>query len=182
MGNICSSPQETSEEFVTEISLQEQLDEAGLTEVRKAPGNSNTLDPGYLLKLLNFVTTIARKRREDERQTAIIERRECFKNGQWDKYQDIVQFQFLEEDMMCQKVMRETLELLPETNEHQFQVTMAVMAQNPAFAQMIVAAQQGMLFDESKIEEAKPKRHLERSLTLRAFEVSKRLTMQAMQR
>ena len=83
---------------------------------------------------------------------------------------------------MCQMVMRETLELLPETNEQQFQTTMTVMAQNPAYAQMIMAAQQGKLPDDRKVEEAKAKPKLEKSLTLRAFEVSKRLTMEAMQK
>ena len=57
---------------------------------------------------------------------------------------------------------------------------MTVMAQNPAYAQMIMAAQQGKLPDERKVEEAKAKPKLEKSLTLRAFEVSKRLTMDAM--
>ena len=83
----------------------------------KAPGQSNTLDPGYLIKLLNFVTTTARKRREGERNAAIEQRRECYKNKDWDTYREIIQSQFMAEDQMCQMVMRETLELLPETNE-----------------------------------------------------------------
>ena len=47
---------------------------------------------------------------------------------------------------------------------------------------MIVVAQKGELKDEIKVEEAKSKLKLEKDLTLRAIEVSRRLNMEAMKR
>lgn len=61
-------------------------------------------------------------------------RREAFKKDDWDQYRDIVREQFQKEDQMCQIVMREVLEILTETNEQEFQTTMAMMAQHPQYA------------------------------------------------
>ena len=85
---------------------------------------------------------------------------------------------------MCQTVMKETFALLPETNENDFWITMDVTAQKTAFAQMIIAAQQGKLPDERKIEEAEVEdsSKLKKSMTLRAFEATKRRTMEAMEK
>ena len=43
-----------------------------------------------MVKLLNFVTTSSRKRREGERNAAIAQRRECYKQENWDEYRNIV--------------------------------------------------------------------------------------------
>ena len=75
----------------------------------------------------------------------------------------------MEEDRMCQVVMQEVLDLLPETNSNEFQTTMQVMAQNPQYAQMIMAAQQGKLPDEDAMAKAKATPKLEKAKTLKAF-------------
>ena len=83
------------------------------------------LDPQYMVKLLNFVTCLSRKRRETERSAALETRREAMKVKNWDEYRGIVKEQFMAEDQMCQAVLREALEVLTETTEQEFQMTMA---------------------------------------------------------
>ena len=56
------------------------------------------------------------------------------------------------------------------------------MAQNPQYAQMIMAAQQGKLPSEEKMAEAKSKPKLQKQKTLQAFQESKKLTMDAMKK
>ena len=102
--------------------IQAELEAAGLFEVKKQNG---MLDPQYMVKLLNFVTCLSRKRRETERNAALDTRREAFKEKKWDAYRDIVKEQFMAEDQMCQAVLREALEVLTETTEQEFQMTMA---------------------------------------------------------
>ena len=84
--------------------------------VKKA-ADGMSLDPDYMIKLLNFVTTTSRKRREGDRATALEQRRECYKASNWDEYKSIVSDQFMKEDQMCQVIMMEALEFLTETNE-----------------------------------------------------------------
>jgi len=138
------------------------------------------LDPQYLCKLLNFTTVTARKRSEGERNKLLEQRRECFKNEQWNDYRDLVEQIFKQDDQMCKVVIEEIFEILTETNEQEFQATMAMMAQHPQFAQVLMAAQQGKLPDENAMADAKKKPKLEKSKVLKAFEVSKALTMEAM--
>ena len=95
--------------------------------VKKAQGGK-TLDPDYMIKLLNFVTTTARKRREEDRKSALEQRREFYKSEQWDEYKSIVSDQFMKEDQMCQVIMREALEFLTDTDEQEFQTTMGMLA------------------------------------------------------
>lgn len=59
---------------------------------------------------------------------------------------------------------------------------MGQMAQNPQYAQMIMAAQQGKLPSEDQMKEAKSRPKLEKSKTLTAFNASKKLTMEAMKK
>ena len=66
------------------------------------------------------MTLTGRKRRATERTEAIGQRREAFKNDDWDTYRNIVKDQFMAEDQMCQVVMREVLEVLTETTEQEF--------------------------------------------------------------
>ena len=56
------------------------------------------------------------------------------------------------------------------------------MSRHPQFAQMLMAAQQGKLPDEDALAKAKAAPKLAKAKTLKAFEVSKQLTMNAMQR
>ena len=56
------------------------------------------------------------------------------------------------------------------------------MAQDPQSAQMIMAAQQGKLPDEDAIAKAKSRPKLEKAKTLKAFQASKQLTMDAMKK
>ena len=102
--------------------IQAELETAGLFEVKKQNG---MLDPQYMVKLLNFVTCLSRKRRETERSAALETRREAMKVKNWDEYRGIVKEQFMAEDQMCQAVLREALEVLTETTEQEFQMTMA---------------------------------------------------------
>lgn len=135
-----------------------------------------------MAKLLNFVTQTARKRREGEKSKALAERRECYKEKQWDQYRDIIQEQFMKEDQACQEVMKEVLGCLPDTSEQEFQQTMQVMSQNPQMAQMIMAAQQGKLPTEEQLATAKSRPKLEKQKTLAGFKKSQALTMEAMKR
>ena len=57
-----------------------------------------------------------------------------------------------------------------------------MMAQNPQYSQMITAAQQGKLPTEEALAEAKRRPKLQKSKTLKAFQESKALTMDAMKR
>ena len=43
-------------------------------------------------------------------------RREVFKTKDWVTYRTIVKDQFMEEDKMCQVVLKEMLDALPETS------------------------------------------------------------------
>ena len=158
-----------------------ELEAAKLNEVRKHP-NGNMLAPDYMVKLLNFVTQTARKRRAGEKATAMTQRREAYKSENWAEYREIVREQFMKEDQMCQLIMKEVLDCLPETNEMEFNQTMAQMAQNPQYAQMIMAAQQGKLPSDDQLQQAKATPKLEKSKTLTAFEESKKLTMEAMKK
>lgn len=169
------------EEEVAAGNLIADLEAAGLDKVKKAP-NGSMLDPQYLCKLLNFTTVTARKRNEEERKQLIEQRRACYKNEQWNDYRDIVQQIFQKDDQMCQVVIKEIFEILTETNEQEFQATMGMMAQHPQFAQVLMAAQQGKLPDENAVAAAKDKPKLEKSKVLKAFEVSKALTMEAMKK
>ena len=82
---------------------------------------------------------------------------------------------------MAQQVMQELMEELTETSEQEFGMTMQVMAQQPQFQQMLMAAQQGKLPDEDAAEKAKKKQPtLDKSKTLRAFELTKKHTMDAL--
>lgn len=161
--------------------IQAELEDAGLAEVKKHP-NGAMLDPQYMLKLLNFVTTTARKRRQGDRDAAIAQRREAYKAENWDEYRDIIKDQFMKEDQMCQVVMREVLDHLTDTSEQEFQQTMGMMAQNPQYAQMIMAAQQGKLPSDDQMAKAQSRPKLEKAKTLKAFQTSKQLTMDAMKR
>ena len=78
------------------------------------------LDPQYLCKLLNFTTVTARKRSEGERNKLLEQRRECFKNEQWNDYRDLVEQIFKQDDQMCKVVIEEIFEILTETNEQEF--------------------------------------------------------------
>lgn len=94
-----------------EPQIMQDLKEQGLDEVKKA-ANGKMLDPEYFLKLLNFITTNGRKRRDAERKEALDERRECYKSKNWDRYRAIVQEQFMAEDQMMQRVMADVVENL----------------------------------------------------------------------
>ena len=107
---------EAEEEAGSTSNIAADLEAENLHVVKKGP-NGATLDPQYMCKLLNFVTTSGRKRREADRKEALDARRTAFKADNWDDYRDIVRDQFQKEDQMCQIVMREVLELLPETSE-----------------------------------------------------------------
>ena len=127
--------------------------------------------------MLNFVTITARKRRHDERSAAINQRRECYKNENWTQYRQIVKEQFMAEDQMCQVVLRETMEVLTDVSEAEFQRTMQQMASNPQMAQMLMAAQQGKLPSDNQ-ESAGKKPGLTRAKTLKAFETAKTMQME----
>ena len=130
MGSICggarecpnSTPGKRDEDEAAAGGIQAELETAGLFEVKKQNG---MLDFEYLAKLLNFATCLSRKRRETERNAALEQRREAFKGDKWNEYRDIVKEQFMAEDQMCQAVLREALEVLTETSEQEFQMTMA---------------------------------------------------------
>ena len=81
---------------------------------------------------------------------------------------------------MAQQVMQELMEELTETSEQEFGMTMQVMAQQPQFQQMLMAAQQGKLPDEDAAEKAKKQPALNKSKTLKAFELTKKHTMDAL--
>lgn len=102
--------------------IMTELEEAGLATVQRA--QTGQLDPKYTCQMLNFVTITARKRRHDERTTAINQRRECYKSENWTQYRQIVKEQFMAEDQMCQVVLRETMEVLTDVSEAEFQRTM----------------------------------------------------------
>lgn len=161
-------------------TIVDELAAQKLDVVKKAP-NGNMLDPEYMVKLLNCITTSAKKRREGERNTALAARRELYKSESWDAYRENVQEQFMKENTMSETVMREALEHL-QIQEQTFQMTMQMMAQNPQYMQMIMAAQQGKLPTEEALAEAKRRPKLEKSKTLKAFQESKALTMDAMKR
>lgn len=99
------------------------------------------LDPEYFVKLLNFISTTGKKRRADERNVALEERREAYKNKNWDRYREIIGEQFEKEDRMAQSVLRDVLDNLTGTSEQEFQMTMQMMSQHPQYQQMIMAAQ-----------------------------------------
>lgn len=66
-------------------------------------------------------------------------------------------------------------------SEQEFGQTMQALAQHPQISQMLMAAQQGKLPDESAPAPSnEPK--LTKQKTLQAFEESKKLTMEAMKR
>ena len=65
-----------------------------------------------------------------------------------------------------------------DTSEQEFSMSMQIMAQNPQFQQMLMAAQQGKLPDEEGAEKAPPK--LSKQKTLQAFELTKQHTMDAL--
>ena len=81
---------------------------------------------------------------------------------------------------MAQQVMQELMEELTETSEQEFGMTMQVMAQQPQFQQMLMAAQQGKLPDEDAAEKAKKQPTLDKQKTLKAFELTKKHTMDAL--
>jgi len=149
--------------------IQAELEAADLATVKKAA--NGMLEPMYMCQLLNFVTLNGRKRREGERKEAIAQRRECFKNKQWNGYRDIIQEQFMAEDQMCQTVLREVLEFLTDLSEQEFQQTMQTMAQHPQYGQMLMAAQQGKLPSKDEAADAKKAKapRLERAKTLTAL-------------
>ena len=64
------------EEEVKANELQTALEEAGLSEAKKQGG---MLDPQYTIKLMNFIAVNARKQRQSERDEALKQRRELFK-------------------------------------------------------------------------------------------------------
>ena len=92
-------------------TIVDELAAQKLDVVKKAP-NGNMLDPEYMVKLLNCITTSAKKRREGERNTALAARRELYKSESWDAYRENVQEQFMKENTMSETVMREALEHL----------------------------------------------------------------------
>ena len=160
--------------------LAEELKAAGLAEVKKAP-NGAMLHPEYMLKLLNFVALNAKKRNETSRNEALKRRRECYTAENWDEYREIIKDQFNQEEQMMEKVLKDCLDILVETSEQEFQMTMQMMAQDQRFAQMIMAARQGKLpMGDEPAPNAAPK--LERRKTLVAFERSKNLSMEAMRK
>lgn len=77
------------EEGAAAADIMSELQAAGLDTVKKAPNGMN-IAPDYIVKLLNFVTTTARKRRDGERKEAITQRREAYKAANWEGYRDIV--------------------------------------------------------------------------------------------
>lgn len=169
------------DEEAAAVSIIDELKEANLDKVRKGP-SGNMLEPKYMVELLNFVTTTGRKRREGDRSAALDARRAAYKSSNWEEYREIVSTQFQKEDQMCQLVMKEVLDVLTETSEQEFQMTMQMMAQNPQYAQMIMAAQQGKLPSEEKMQEAKSRPKLQKQKTIDAFQESKKLTMDAMKK
>lgn len=72
---------EAEEEAGSSSSLAADLEAENLHVVKK--GANGMLDPQYMCKLLNFVTTSGRKRREADRKQAIDARRTCFKSEDW---------------------------------------------------------------------------------------------------
>jgi hypothetical protein len=52
----------------------------------------------------------------------------------WDDYKENVRDQFMEDDKMCQIVMREVLEILTDTDEMMFQNTMNTLARDQRMA------------------------------------------------
>ena len=99
------------------------------------------LDPKYMLQLLNFVTQTGRKRRESERNEALERRLQLYKDQRDDEYRELVKEQFEKDDKMAQQVMTELMAELTETSEQEFGMTTQVMAQQPQFQQMLMAAQ-----------------------------------------
>ena len=65
---VFADPEE--EEGKAAGGIEQELADAKLDVVKKA-ANGRTLDPNYMIKLLNFVTTTARKRREGDRHAAL---------------------------------------------------------------------------------------------------------------
>mmetsp|Transcript_20830 Transcript_20830/g.25511 ORF Transcript_20830/g.25511 Transcript_20830/m.25511 type:complete len:243 (+) Transcript_20830:44-772(+) len=159
--------------------VMRELTEAGLEKVKKTPDNT-MLDPKYMLQLLNFVTKTGRTRRETARNEALDERLRLYKEGKDDEYRELVKQQFEADDQMCQQVMQELMAELTETNEQEFSMTMQVMAQQPQFQQMLMAAQQGKLPEEDAAEKAKAAPALSKQKTLTAFELTKKHTMEAL--
>ena len=164
-----------------DAQILKELQAAGLDKVKKTP-DGTMLDPKYMLQLLNFVTQTGRKRRETERNAALERRLQLFKEKKDDEYRELVKEQFEQDDRMAQQVMTELMAELTETSEQEFGMTMQAMAAQPPFQQMLMAAQQGKLPDEDALAKAKAAPKLAKAKTLKAFEVSKQLTMNAMQR
>ena len=88
------------EEEENSVGIMELLKEAKLDQVKKAP-SGNMLDPKYMLELLNFIAKTGRKRREAERNAALEQRRQAYKDQDWKLYHEIVAEQFQKEDLMC---------------------------------------------------------------------------------
>ena len=80
---------------------------------------------------------------------------------------------------MCQVVIKQIFDILTETNEQEAQMTMQTMAQDPRYAQALIAAQMGKFPDESALAEKKgPK--LTKEQVIKAFHITKALTMETM--
>ena len=113
------------------VGIEAELAAAGLDEVMKSPSGQG-LEPEYMLKLLQFVTSTGKERRAAERKDALDQRRQNYKNKDWDAYRNLVKEQFMAEDTMCQAIMAETVGVL-DTTEQEFGMTMQMMAQNPQY-------------------------------------------------
>lgn len=107
----------------TAFGVLEELKEAGLESVKKTSDGS-MLDPKYLLKLLNFINLTSLKRRAADRNEALERRLQLYKDQQDDEYRTLVKEQIEKDDKMSQQVMQELMEVLADTSEQEFTMTM----------------------------------------------------------
>ena len=79
--------------------LMNALAAYGLATIKKTIDGA-MMDPLYMIRLLNFMALQSKLRRADDREAAIVQRREVFKAENWDEYRNIVKSQFLKDDVM----------------------------------------------------------------------------------
>ena len=111
-----------------ELSTKDELTSQGLIDVKK---KNDTLEPQYVLNLLNFLTKQALKRCRDQ---ALEQRRKCLTEENWDEYRRIVKDQYSKEDKACRDVMSEILAHLPSTTAQEIKEKMASLAKDPMYS------------------------------------------------
>jgi predicted ATP-binding protein involved in virulence len=122
--------------------IAEELKKSGLDQIVR--GANNTLENNYFLKLLQFVGAETREQSKERRAYLTKQRREAYKKEDWEAYQECVSKAVSEEDIVAQKILVQILESIGLA-EQEFAYTHQRLAQDPQFAEFVMAAQQGKL-------------------------------------